>query len=96
MSSKENQYWNLLNEQNIEACLKIVNQCDFEQLKLRPDVRDFVLDVSTSHHCDPKVLFYTMLSGVGHFCEATNVYNLEAKQVKPITVYEIIIAPSGM
>jgi hypothetical protein len=96
MTSKDNQYWSFLNEQNIEACLKMVNQYDFAQLKLPADVQDFVLDVSASHHCDPKVLFYTVLSGIGHFCETMNVYNLETKQVKPITVYEIIIAPSGM
>ena len=95
-ASKENQYWSLFTEQNFEACLKTVKQFEFEDLKLPIDVHDLVFDISAKHHCDPTVLFYTMLSGIGHFCETMNVYNLETKQVKPITVYEMIIAPSGM
>lgn len=94
MTSRENQYWSYLNEQNIESCLQMVNQYDFDYLKLPDDIQDFVLDVAASHRCDPKVLFYTVLSSIGHFCESANVYNLETKQVKPVTVYEIIIAPS--
>ena len=96
MSVKENQYFSNLNEQNIATCLKIVNQLDFEQMNLPRSVRDFILDIAAGSHCDPKVLFYAVLPAIGHFCESMNVYNLESKQVKPITVYEIIIAPSGL
>lgn len=96
MSVKENQYFSNLNEQNIVTCLKIVNQLDFDQMNLPTSVRDFILDIAAGSHCDPKVLFYAVLPAIVHFCESMNVYNLESKQVKPITVYEIIIAPSGL
>lgn len=95
MSLKENQYWSSLNEQNIDECLRLVDQHELENLKLPSHVHDFILDLATNHRCDPQVLFYTLLSSIGHFCAAVNVYNLETKQLKPITVYEIIIAPSG-
>ncbi|CAF3302937.1 unnamed protein product, partial [Rotaria socialis] len=71
-------------------------QYGFEHLQLPSDVQDFILDLASNHKCDPKVLFYAILSGIGHFSEAINVYNIETKQVKPITVYEVLIAPSGV
>ncbi len=43
-----------------------------------------------------KVLLYTILSSIGHFVETTKLINIETKQVKPITVYEVLIASSGM
>ncbi|CAF4093397.1 unnamed protein product [Adineta steineri] len=95
MTSKDNQNWNLLHEQNINSCLKLTNQYDFEHLQLPDDIQGLIFDVSSNHNCDPKVLFYTMLSAIGHFGESMNVYNLQAKHIKPITVYEVIIAPSG-
>ena len=96
VTSKDNLNWNLLNEQNIESCVKLTNQYDFEHLKLPHDVQEFILDVSVNHNCDQKILFYAILSAIGHFSESMGVYNLETKQIKPITVYEILIAPSGI
>ena len=95
MASKENQSWNTVNEKNIDQCLKLVDEYPFERLQLPNDIQDFVLDTSFDHHCDPKVFLYATLAGVGHFSESANVYNLETKQIKPFTVYQILIAPSG-
>lgn len=92
---KENLSWNYLNQKNIGSCLSLTNDYDFGQLKLHRDLESFLLDLSADHRCDPKVLFFSVLAGIGHFSESMNVYNLETKQLKPITVYEILIAPSG-
>ncbi|CAM4970814.1 unnamed protein product [Rotaria socialis] len=96
MMFRDNQNWNSVNEKNISECLHIIDQYGFEHLQLPSDVQDFILDLASNHKCDPKVLFYAILSGIGHFSEAINVYNIETKQVKPITVYEVLIAPSGV
>jgi hypothetical protein len=96
MMSKENQNWNILNERNIADCLKLIDEFEFDRLQLPYEIQDFILDVSSNHHCDPKVLFYAILSSIGHFSESVNVYNIETKQTKPISVYEILIAPSGI
>lgn len=93
---RESQNWNSINENNIAKCLQLIEECGFDRLNLPADVQDFTLELASNHKCDPKVLFYTVLSGVGHFSESTNVYNIETKQLRPITVYEILIAPSGI
>ena len=85
-----------MNEQNIHSCLKLTNQYDFGHLKLPHEVQEFIVDVSANHNCDQKVLFYAILSAIGHFGEWMGVYNLETKRIKRITVYEILIALSGI
>ncbi len=96
MMSRDLSNWNVVMERNVSECLNILNQWNLEQLELSKEVQDFMLNISSHHHCDPKVLFYTVLAGVGHFAEAISVFNMETKQIKPISVYEILIAPSGM
>lgn len=43
-----------------------------------------------------KVLLFSVLSAIGDYCEAISIFNLETKQLKPITEYEVLIAPSGI
>lgn len=94
--SKDLVNWSSITENNIGQCLKITKNVDFEQLRLPNIIEDFILNLSSDHHCDAKLLFYVILSAVGHFGENFNVYNMETKQVKPISVYEVLIAPSGL
>lgn len=96
MVSKDTLNWTAITEKNISECLKVVANCEFKQLELSNDIEEFILSLSVNHSCDPKVLFFVILAGIGHFGESMYVYNLEAKQLKPISVYEVLIAPSGM
>ena len=96
MMSKDTVDWSEITEKNISECVKLVNSCEFQQLKLSNHIEQFIFNLSFNHHCDPKVLFFMVLAGVGHFGESMCVYNLEAKQLKRISVYEVLIAPSGM
>jgi hypothetical protein len=95
MISRDTRIWNIVAEKNVADCLNLVKGCDFERLQLSSQIEDFILNISCNHHCDPKVLLYVTLSSIGHFAESVNVYNMETKQVKPICVYQILIAPSG-
>lgn len=94
--SKKNQKWNRLHERNINDCLTLVDKYDFEQFKLPEDIQNFIFELASYYKCDPKVFFYSALSGIGHFAACINVFNIENKQMKPISVYQILIAPSGM
>ena len=94
--SKENHNWNDVHEKNVEQCLHLINDYDFDGLQLPPEMNDFIQDLSYHYQCDAKVLVFTILSAIGHYCETINVYNLETKQLKPITEYEVLIAPSGI
>ena len=96
MMSKDVTNWNIVNENNISNCLKIVKNVEFKQLHLSNEIQEFVSNISSNHKCDAKVLFYTILLAVSHFSEAVKVFNMESKQIKPISVYEVLIAPSGM
>ncbi len=77
--SRENQNWNVLNEKNIADCLKLIDQLDFELLQIPYEVQDFILNISSNHQCDPKVLSYAILSGIRHFFEFINVNNIKTK-----------------
>lgn len=96
MMSKDSMNWSAITEKNISECIKLVGNYDLKQLELSNHMEEFILNLSLNHHCDAKVLFFAILAGVGHFGESIYVYNLEAKQIKPISVYEVLIAPSGM
>jgi hypothetical protein len=96
MVSKDVINWSLLTEKHINECLSIINNYDLKQLELAEPIEKFLVNLSSNHNCDNKVLLYTILSGISHFSERINVYNMETKQVKPISVYEILIAPSGI
>ncbi len=93
--SKDTLIWNTTTDKNISECLKLVNSCDFKELKLSNDIEDFILNLLSNHHCDSKVLFFVILAGIGHFGEAIKLYNMEVKQARPVSVYEVLIAPSG-
>jgi hypothetical protein len=96
MMSKDVLNWNIVMEKNVGECLNILKNYDWKELKLSNEINDFILNISSNHHCNSKVLLYSILSGIGHFAERANVINMETKQVKPISVYEVLIAPSGM
>ena len=96
MISKDAFNWNPIMEKNIDRSIKLAIDYDFKELHLSTDIEDFILHLSDNHSCDPKVLFFVMLSGIGHFGDLISVYNMETRQVKPISVYEVLIAPSGM
>ncbi len=96
MMSRDLLIWNAKMENNVDECLNILNNYDWEQLQLSDEVNDFIRNISLNHRCNKKVLLYSILSGIGHFAETTKVINMETKQIKPISVYEVLIAPSGM
>jgi hypothetical protein len=96
MLSKDNGEWADVVDTNIAECLKIVKNCDFKHLHLSAEIESFIHNISSKHKCDEKVLFYTILAGISHYAESVKVYNMEARQVKPTSVFEILIAPSGL
>ena len=96
MSFKDTVDFNSVHDMNVNKCLQILNEFDFKDLHLSDEIEKFICDISSNHQCNEKVLFYTILSGMSHFAESMKIYTMRGKQVKPVSVYHALIAPSGL